>query len=110
MIEDVKHGQHVMIIGRVTRLSPRDENDLQAISKRGGRVLSGPTDIVNLRPTTQGRYIARSTASYGRLGPPFIETWPGRHLCVKGTVPPDFRMVKIQAVRCLWKKGGQLNG
>jgi DNA polymerase III alpha subunit len=106
-VGDLKPGRFAMIIGRVTRLSPKNENDPQAVSKRGGYKLDGPVESLNLfvRDDTGEIFCKVGRYDFGRLGNAFIENGVDAIYAIKGNVPPDFRMLKVQDVKCLWRKG-----
>jgi DNA polymerase III alpha subunit len=105
-VGELKPGRHAMIIGRVTRLSPKNENDPSAVSKRGHK-LTGPVESLNLfvRDDTGEIFCKVGRYDFQRLGASFIENGVDAIYAIKGNVPPDFRMVKVQDVKCLWRKG-----
>lgn len=107
-IKDIVPGKHfeVVIIGIAQRIVPRDENELVLISKRGGRKINGPlTAYLNLfmRDDTDEVYCKIDRYNFPKLGAPILERGrSGKALyAVKGTVPKDFRMIKVTAVKYL---------
>lgn len=105
-IKDVQCGVtgSVMILAIANRIAPRDENDLQNVQKRGYE-LSGPTQALNMffRDDTDEIFCKIDRYKYKELGLPVIERGrPGKSLyAVKGTVPPKFRMISVQAIKYL---------
>ena len=102
-IKDVQPGieGYVVIIGVATRIAPRDENDLAKVKKRG-RELRGPSMCLNLfiRDDSDEIYVKVDRFDYERLARDIIERGKaGKVLyAVKGTVPPDFRMIKVHKI------------
>lgn len=92
----------VMIIAVARRISPKDENDPQSVAKRGYAV-KGPTKAVNLFfiDDTDEIFCKINRYDYERLGAAVIERGrPGKSIyAVKGTVPKDFRMISVKAIR-----------
>jgi hypothetical protein len=91
----------VVIAAVATRIATRDENDLAKIAKRG-RKLSGLTMCLNmhLRDDTDEIFCKIDRFDFDRLALPIIEHGkPGKALyALKGTVPPDFRMIRVQRI------------
>jgi hypothetical protein len=106
-IADVKPGiqKDVVIVGKVTKLSPLDENGPTRVVKRGGRMLSGPTEALNLffGDDTDTIFAKIGRYDFDRLGRAVIEkARVGRSIfAVKGSVPKDFRMVSIRQIKYL---------
>lgn len=107
-IKSVQAGQtngEFVTMGVIRKISPRDENESINIQKRGGRVLFGPTQSLNLWLADDGDeiYVKIDRWMYERLGRKIVEEGRvGRTLlAIKGTCPHDFRMVKAQNVRWL---------
>jgi len=103
-IIDVQQGidRQVMVMGVVKRIAPRDENENINVQKRGHRV-TGPTASLNLvfRDDTGEIFCKVNRFDYKRLGVSLIERGrAGKAIyAVKGTVPKDFRMISIKAIR-----------
>lgn len=97
----------VMIIAVVNKIAPRDENEAVNVEKRkawgGGVYNDGKTKSVNLffKDDTDEIFCKIDRFNYERLAPDLIERGrPGRAIyAVKGTVPKDFRMIKINQLR-----------
>lgn len=106
-IRDVQCGVRgdVMILARAIKIAPRDENEAVNVQKRNGKVLTGPTASLNLffQDDTDEIFCKVDRFKFERLGRPIVER--GRNgkalYALKGTVPPDFRMIKITGVRYL---------
>lgn len=105
-IKDVQCGVQgsVMILAVVNRIAPRDENDAQNVQKRGYEY-SGPTQALNMffRDDTDEIFCKIDRFKYQDIGLGVIERGrPGKSLyAVKGTVPPKFRMISVQAIKYL---------
>jgi hypothetical protein len=92
----------VVIAGAATRIAPRDANDLANVAKRGDRKVSGASWYLNLfmRDDSDEVYCKVDRFDFKRLAIPIIERGrKGKALyVVKGTVPPDFRMIKVSHI------------
>jgi hypothetical protein len=96
----------VLIVGVLTRLTPRDENETINIVKRGGRVMTGPTRTLNfwIRDDTDEVFCKISRLNFEPLhAKKFMDTSRvGKTIvAVKGDVPPDFRMIRVKNFRIL---------
>jgi|ERR1700687_1094225 len=91
----------VVIAAVATRIAPRDENDLQKVKKRG-RKLSGPTMCLHMfmRDDSDEIFCKIDRFDYARLAQAIAERGKsGKAIyAIKGTVPPDFRMIKVQRI------------
>jgi DNA-directed DNA polymerase III PolC len=91
----------VVIAAVATRIAPRDENDLANVSKRGYEV-KGPHMALNmfLRDDSDEIFCKIDRWAFDHLAKDIIEKgMPGKALyAFKGTVPKDFRMIKVQRV------------
>lgn len=112
-------GQDRLVIGVVVKIAPKDENEAVNIMKRGGKVLTGPTQAINLffRDDTDeifakiGRYdyeeLAQVVLNNGRVGKSIF--------ALRGEVPTGFRMISVKRIKYLGEleedmrpeKGGQ---
>lgn len=94
----------IVIIGVLQRMTPKDENAPEAVAKRG-RQLSGPTQSLNMffADDTDEIFVKVDRFSYERMAKGIIERGRvGRAIyAIKGSIPVDFRMIKIKAVRYL---------
>ena len=94
-----------MVFVVLTRISPRDENEAINVAKRDGRKVTGPTQSINIfgRDDTDEMFLKIDRFNYERLAPIILEKGKaGRSLfAVKGSCPPDFRMIKIKNIRYL---------
>ena len=101
----VVNGQdrEVMIFAAVDRIKPKDMNEDVNIAKRGGRVLTGPTSALNVwfADDTDVIFAQVDRFKFEALGRPVIERGrAGKALyAVKGLLPKDFRMIKVNAIR-----------
>jgi DNA-directed DNA polymerase III PolC len=101
--------QNVIILAVVKRIAPRDENDSANVQKReqAGRRgrLSGPTQALNLffQDDSDEIFCKVDRFRFEELGRAVIERGrPGKSLyAVRGTVPPDFRMISINSIKYL---------
>lgn len=100
----------VMIIGIAKRIAPRDMNDLQNVAKRGGEVLSGPTMKLNMFVNDDSDEILCiiDRYKYEKMGLPIVHNARAGKtiLAIKGTVPRDFRMISVKAVKYLGEVDG----
>lgn len=109
-IKDVQCGVEgsVVIAAVATRIAPRDENDLAKVKKRG-RELKGPTMCLNmfLRDDSDEIYAKIDRFDYERMAHEIIERGKaGKAIyALKGTVPQDFRMIKVQRILYLGDLG-----
>jgi DNA-directed DNA polymerase III PolC len=91
----------VVIAAVATRIAPRNANDLANVAKRGKKV-SGPEMYLNmfLRDDSDEMYCKIDRYDYDRLAQSVIEHGNvGKALyAIKGTVPADFRMIKIDRI------------
>ena len=105
-VKPVNRYYTVVVIGVLTRLTPRDENETINIVKRGGRVMTGPTRTLNfwIRDDTDEVFCKIGRFDFHNLdAKKFMDTSRvGKTLvAVKGDVPPDFRMLRVKNFRIL---------
>lgn len=111
-IINVQCGLHgdIVIFGVAKKIAPRDENEAVNIAKRGGRIITGPTQSLNMfiGDDTDEIFCKIDRFRFEELGRPITEKGrPGKSLyALKGTCPPDFRMLKVTNVRYI----GELDG
>jgi DNA polymerase III alpha subunit len=102
--------QEVLVFCCAENIKPRDENEEQNIAKRGGRKIVGETSYLNLRlaDDTDVIFAKVNRWDFERLGRPIVERGrAGKALyAVKGSVPKDFRMISVKAVKHI----GDLDG
>lgn len=93
----------VMVFCTVENIKPRDENEEARLAKRNGRRMTGPTAYLNLRLADDTDVIFAKIGrwDYDTLGRPIVDRGrPGKALyAIKGSVPKDFRMIWVKAVR-----------
>jgi DNA polymerase III alpha subunit len=93
----------VVIVGVLKKIAPKDENEAQNVAKRGGRVLSGPVQALNLfiMDDSDEIFAKVDRFDYETLGRQIVEMGkPGKAIwALKGTVPKGFRMLKVNRVR-----------
>lgn len=119
-ISDVQCGVkgEFMVIAVASKIAPRDENDAQNVAKRKGKRYSGPTLALNMFvQDDSGEIFAKiNRFDYEELGRSIAERGrAGKSLyAIKGTCPPDFRMIRISNIRYIGeiddKKGVKKNG
>ena len=103
-IKEVQRGFRgpVVIAAVATRIAPRDANDLANVAKRGGRKVSRASWYLNLfmRDDSDEVYCKVDRRDFARLATQIIERGKsGKAIyAVKGTVPLDFRMIKVTHV------------
>lgn len=93
----------VLLFCTPNQIKPRDENEAVNVAKRGGRIITGPTQSLNLTLADDTDVIFGKVDRFAfeKMGREFIDRGkPGKALyAVKGRVPPDFRMVKVNQIR-----------
>jgi hypothetical protein len=91
----------VVIVAVAARIASRDANDLAKVAKRGFKV-SGPTMYLNMNMRDDSDEILChiDRFHFDRLARPVIERGrAGKAIyALKGTVPPDFRMIRIDRI------------
>jgi DNA polymerase III alpha subunit len=94
----------VVIMAVARRIVPRDYNEAVLVAKRG-REMRGETRFMNLffMDDSDEVYCKIDRWDYERLALPILERGrAGKAIyAVKGTVPPDFRMIKVKMIRYL---------
>lgn len=100
----VKGYQYEALVFVVLRqISPRDENDVIALAKRDGRMLTGPTMSLNLRiaDDTGVLFAKINRYDFDALARDIIDRGaPERALyALKGTVPKGFAMLSVKKVK-----------
>lgn len=95
----------IMILAVANRIAPLSENEPQKVAKRNGKILSGPTQALNLfmRDDTDEIFAKVNCFNYERLGKPIVERGrAGAALyALKGSVWSGFRGLNVTAVRFL---------
>jgi len=96
----------IMVIGVIKSVAPLNENEPARVAKRNGRVLTGPTEAVNLFIRDDSGdviYCKIGRYDFASIGRGFLEKCrPGKSIyAIKGEVPPDFRMIKVARVMYL---------
>jgi DNA polymerase-3 subunit alpha len=95
--------QEVMVFCVLENIRPKDENSQEMIKKRDGRVLTGPTQSLNLRLSddTDTVFAKINRYDFERIGQPIVDR--GRVnkalYAVKGEIPSDFRMISVKQVK-----------
>lgn len=92
----------VLVFCVVEHIKPKDENEPINVARRGYKV-KGPSQALNLRlkDDTDVIFAKVDRWNYERFGARIVERGrPGKAMyAIKGTVPPDFRMIRIRQVR-----------
>jgi DNA polymerase III alpha subunit len=100
----------VVVLGVARRIAPLDENEEVRVAKReqrrpGSGKLRGKTRALNLfiKDDTDDIFCKVDRFSFDRLGADVVNRGkPGKALyAIKGTVPPDFRMIKVTNIKYL---------
>jgi DNA-directed DNA polymerase III PolC len=95
----------VVIIGRVRRIAPLNENEPSRVAKRKGKKVPEPADALNMFLEDDGGEIFCKIhyKQFPVLGRKLLEKLiSGKSiLAVKGSVPPDFRMIWVKQVRVI---------
>lgn len=113
MVSDVQAGidGQVLIIGIAERIDLKDENEPGRIARRDGRKLKAPTAFCHLwiRDDTDLIFTKIDRFKFEDLGRRIIEEGKPRRsiFAVKGTVPSDFRMIKVERVKYLGEIDGE---
>lgn len=103
-VADPERGEYsVLVLCTLAQIKPRDENEEMTVAKRNGRRTQGPTRYLNLRlqDDTDVVFAKIDRWRFEELGQPILERGrAGKALyAIKGSIPPDFRMIRISAVR-----------
>lgn len=105
-VKDVQPGARgdVMILAVAKRITIIDENEPDRVAKRG-RPFTGPTKALNLwfKDDTDEIFCKVDRFAFARLGQKIVNNGrAGKALyAIKGTVPYNFRMIKISAIKYL---------
>jgi hypothetical protein len=95
----------IVIIGVLSKIAPKDENEEVNVAKRGGRRLSGPTKALNLfvRDDSDEIFCKIERHQFEQIGNKVVEYGkPGKAIyAIKGPIPKDFRMIKVKSIRHL---------
>jgi DNA polymerase-3 subunit alpha len=105
---ETRKGRDVVVIGVISRNSPLNENEPGRVAKRGYAV-KGPTAALNfhLMDDTAEIFCKVSRFDFGVLAKPLVNGKLKESIfAIKGSVPEDFRMIWVKAVRYL----GELDG
>jgi DNA-directed DNA polymerase III PolC len=93
----------VVIIGVIKRANVKDENTGDALARRGGKQLSGPSKSLNLFVADDSDEIFCKIDRYkfDNLGMKILNTVKvGKSIfAIKGRIPPGFRMISIDNIR-----------
>lgn len=95
----------VMVFAVAKKITPRDENEEINIAKRGYKIRNGPTASLNMFVVddTDEIFCKIDRWKFESIGRKVSETGrPGKSLyAIKGTIPPDFRMIRVTMIRYL---------
>lgn len=93
----------VLILAVAFKISTVDENEPAKIIKRGYELKNGPIDALNLfmRDDTGEIFCKIGRYDYQKMGVAVVNQGrPGKSIyAIKGTVPKDFRMISVKAIR-----------
>jgi hypothetical protein len=94
-----------VIVVVINRLIPKDENEPVKVARRGGVLLDGPIQALNMFVRDDGdeMFAKIGRFKFNELGKPVQEEGkPGKVIyALKGVVPPSFRMLDVRQVRKL---------
>lgn len=95
----------VVILGIIKRATVKDENDDASVQRRGGKRYVDKTKSVNIfiQDDTDEMFAKISRFDFEEMGTKFLEQAKvGKSLfALKGTIPPDFRMLSIKRIKYL---------
>ena len=95
----------VVIIAVAAKVAPKDENEAVNVAKRGYKLSRGPTQSLNLfmKDDTDEIFCKINRYDYENIGKDVYENARvGRSLyAIKGNCPPDFRMIRVKAIKYL---------
>lgn len=95
----------LVILGRIKKIAPRDENEEINLAKRGGRRVYGPSNSLNLwlYDDSDEIYVKIDRFNYERMGRKIVEEGKtGKTLlAIKGTCPDKFRMITAKLIKWL---------
>jgi hypothetical protein len=103
--------QEFLFFCTLTKINPRDENEVVIVARRGHRIEDGMTTSLNLQLTDDTDTIFGKITrwDYEKLGRPIVDRGrPGKALyAVKGTMRANagFRMVTIKNIRYIGDLG-----
>lgn len=105
-----RSGRDACVIGVLVRNHPLNENEPGRVARRGGKIVKGPATALNfhLRDDTGDIFCKVSRFEYPKSGPVLVEGRPGKSIfAIKGSVPPDFRMIWVRHVRYVGEIDGE---
>ncbi len=104
-IEKVEGGRTVLILARVAKIQPLNENEISRIARRNGVKFSGPLESLNMffQDDSGEIFCKIDRWKFPAIGRDVVsQAKVGKSLyAVKGEVPVDFRMIRIQQIRYL---------
>lgn len=123
-IRDVQPGKRgdILIIGVITRVAPKDENEAINVAKRGYKLNGKQTWSLSMffQDDTDEMFCKIHRFKYETLGRAVIEqARVGKSIyAIKGDCPEDFRMIRVKAIKYLGElkdkdlgyEGGGTNG
>jgi len=94
-----------MVFAVITKIAPKDENEAVNIAKRNGKVLTGPTQALNMfvRDDTDEIFCKINRFAFEKLGQAVVNRGrTGKALyAIRGICPPSFRMISVNNIRYL---------
>ena len=108
MISDVQingQSQVVLVVGLIDSLKKIDENSPDRVARRQGKQAGGP-HALNLWITddTDKIFAKVSWQDFPELGEDMLAKGKG-YYAIRGVVPPDFRMIKVEKFRFIGPEG-----
>ena len=108
---DTRKGKSAFVVGVLVRNHPLNENEPGRIARRGYEIKNDRRlEALNfhLRDDSGDIFCKVSRFEYPKLGPVLIDGRPGKSMfAIYGTVPEDFRMIWVRAVKYLGEMDGQ---
>lgn len=102
-------GGNFLIIGVVTKVAPLNENEPARVARRQGAKFSDPVEALNLffKDDTGEIFCKIGRFEFGWMGRPVVaQAKKGKSLyAVRGFVPSDFRMIRVDRIKYLGEMG-----
>ena len=96
----------IVVMGMIKKISPLNENEPARVARRNGRAYTGPLEALNLflkDDSGDEIFCKIDRFRFAEIGRPTLEKCrAGKSLyAIKGTIPPDFRMIKVSQIKYL---------
>lgn len=104
--------QYVVILARVSKIAPLDENEPQRVARRKGKTYPAPTAALNMffSDDSGEMFCKVDRFLFAEIGRELVaEAKKGKSLyAVGGLVPRDFRMIRVENIRYLGEYGAEI--